>query len=199
MLEDLLELSTIEEAEPIFNYMEPKEAVWAEWGLGGQGTAKLAMLRFCNQLLKRLSRSQSGELCGRILIFCARWFPLNDRSGLNVQGLINTGHRTVVEEVEVVRTLLSMSESIESMLRFCNKLLKRLSRSQSGVLCGLHSSLLWPIDSAARSLAHSGFNVQGGIARRGGDGRGRHFCIAILKVNFQLHLNAELALGCYKL
>jgi THO complex subunit 1 len=121
MLEDLLELSTIEEAEPMFNYVESKAATWEEWaGCGawsGQGPAKLSMLRFCNQLLKRSSRSQSAELCGRILIFCTRWFPLNDRSGLNPQGVINTGHRTVVEEVEEVRTPLDLGVDFAQSLR----------------------------------------------------------------------------------
>lgn len=61
--------------------------------------SKLSVLRICNQLLRRLSRASSSELCGRILMFLTRLLPLLDRSGLNVQGQFNTSHSTPVEDV----------------------------------------------------------------------------------------------------
>eukprot|EP00884_Botryococcus_braunii_P012300 jgi/Botrbrau1/21070/Bobra.0144s0069.1 len=103
MLEDLVEGSTVEEADAIFAYFESKQKLWEEdWSSAweGQGAAKLALLRFCNQLMKRLLRSRHSELSGRILIFCARLFPLSDKSGLNHQGHINTSHPIVVEDVK---------------------------------------------------------------------------------------------------
>lgn len=64
--------------------------------------SKLSVLRICNQLLRRLSRASSSELCGRILMFLTRLLPLLDRSGLNVQGQFNTSHSTPVEDVPEV-------------------------------------------------------------------------------------------------
>ena len=42
------------------------------------------MLRICNDLLKRLSKSQNTVFSGRIHLFLAKLFPLNEKSGLNL-------------------------------------------------------------------------------------------------------------------
>jgi len=38
----------------------------------------------CNDLLKRLSKSQNTVFSGRIHLFLAKLFPLNEKSGLNL-------------------------------------------------------------------------------------------------------------------
>lgn len=43
----------------------------------------------CNDLLRRLSRSQNTVFCGRILLFLAKFFPFSERSGLNVVSEFN--------------------------------------------------------------------------------------------------------------
>ena len=70
---------------------------------GATAHSKLSVLKICNQLLLRLSRASSAELCGRILMFLTRLLPLLDRSGLNVLGQFNTSHSTPVEDVAEVR------------------------------------------------------------------------------------------------
>lgn len=45
---------------------------------------KNQLLRTCNDLLRRLSRSQNTVFCGRILVFLANFFPFFERSGLNL-------------------------------------------------------------------------------------------------------------------
>lgn len=35
-------------------------------------------------MLRRLSRTQNTVFCGRILVFLAKFFPVSERSGLNV-------------------------------------------------------------------------------------------------------------------
>ncbi len=42
------------------------------------------LLRMCNDLLKRLSKSQNTVFSGRIHLFLAKLFPLNEKSGLNL-------------------------------------------------------------------------------------------------------------------
>lgn len=45
-------------------------------------------------LLRRLSRSQNTVFCGRILVFLAKFFPFNERSGLNIISEFNTSNVT---------------------------------------------------------------------------------------------------------
>ena len=49
-------------------------------------------------LLRRLSRTQKTVFCGRILLFLARFFPLTERSGLNVVSEFNLDNVTVYAE-----------------------------------------------------------------------------------------------------
>jgi THO complex subunit 1 len=55
----------------------------------GQTPARLCVLRSCNALLKRLSKSQDLTLCGQILIFIARIYSLGDKSGVNLHGAVS--------------------------------------------------------------------------------------------------------------
>ena len=49
-------------------------------------------------LLRRLSRPQQTVFCGRILLFLARFFPITERSGLNVVSEFNLDNTTVYSE-----------------------------------------------------------------------------------------------------
>lgn len=42
-------------------------------------------------------------LCGRVLLFLAKFLPLTERSGVNLQGAFNADNVTPVEEVQEVR------------------------------------------------------------------------------------------------
>ncbi|KAG2441455.1 hypothetical protein HXX76_003077 [Chlamydomonas incerta] len=61
--------------------------------------AKLALLRMSNMLFRRLSKAYDVRLCGRLLIFISRCYELNDKSGLNVLGALNTGLALPVDDV----------------------------------------------------------------------------------------------------
>lgn len=50
---------------------------------------KLTLLRTCNMLARRLSKALDMALCGRLLIFLARVYTLNDKAGVNLLGAIN--------------------------------------------------------------------------------------------------------------
>ena len=45
-------------------------------------------------LLRGLSRTQNTVFCGRILLFLARFFPISERSGLNVVSEFNSDNKT---------------------------------------------------------------------------------------------------------
>uniref|UniRef100_A0A453JCG1 Uncharacterized protein n=1 Tax=Aegilops tauschii subsp. strangulata TaxID=200361 RepID=A0A453JCG1_AEGTS len=56
LLEDLTDMSTIKDCKDVFGYIESKQDVLGKQELFGRG--KLVMLRTCNQLLRRLSKSR---------------------------------------------------------------------------------------------------------------------------------------------
>ncbi|KAJ0605153.1 putative THO complex, subunit THOC1 protein [Helianthus annuus] len=52
------------------------------------------MLRTCNQLLRRLSKANDVVFCGRIIMFLAHFFPLSERSAVNIKGVFNVSNET---------------------------------------------------------------------------------------------------------
>ena len=61
---------------------------------------KFILLRLCNSLLKRLSRTRQATLCGRILMFMAAAWPLSEKSALNMKGLCHTDNVTEFESAD---------------------------------------------------------------------------------------------------
>jgi THO complex subunit 1 transcription elongation factor len=49
---------------------------------------QLVVLRFCNSLLRKLSKSCHTEFCGRVLMLLAAIFPLAEKSALNLAGKV---------------------------------------------------------------------------------------------------------------
>lgn len=82
LLSDLFDCKTLDQCEQLFSLVEKRVEIWKEQVFFKN--VKNQLLRSCNDLLRRLSRSQNTVFCGRILIFLARFFPLFERSGLNL-------------------------------------------------------------------------------------------------------------------
>jgi hypothetical protein len=98
LLEELFELLQMRYCEEVFSYIELRQVelfiVHLIHGLHfdlffnitlqnmvpnrGKG---LVILRICNELLRRSSKSVESQFCGRILFFLAKIFPLTERSG----------------------------------------------------------------------------------------------------------------------
>ncbi|OVA19210.1 THO complex [Macleaya cordata] len=96
LLEDLTEMSTMRDCKEVFGYIESKQDILGKQELFGRG--KLVMLRTCNQLLRRLSKANDVVFCGRILMFLAHFFPLSERSAVNIKGVFNTSNETKYEK-----------------------------------------------------------------------------------------------------
>ncbi|XAR54473.1 hypothetical protein NMG60_11029616 [Bertholletia excelsa] len=96
LLEDLTEMSTMRNCEDIFGYIESKQDILGKPELFARG--KLVMLRTCNQLLRRLSKANDVVFCGRIIMFLAHFFPLSERSAVNIKGVFNTSNETNYEK-----------------------------------------------------------------------------------------------------
>ena len=82
LLGDIFDAVTLDKCEKIFAFVEDNVAVWKESCFFA--ACKNNLLRMCNDLLRRLSRSQNTVFCGRILLFLAKFFPFSERSGLNI-------------------------------------------------------------------------------------------------------------------
>ncbi|XP_045495880.1 THO complex subunit 1 [Colias croceus] len=87
LLGDIFDALTLNKCEQMFTYVENGVNIWREELFFG--ACKNNLLRMCNDLLRRLSRSQNTVFCGRILLFLAKFFPFSERSGLNIVSEFN--------------------------------------------------------------------------------------------------------------
>jgi len=92
VLSDMFDILTLNNCEVLFKTVEQEVATWREPLFFASG--KNNLLRICNDLLRRLSRTQNTVFCGRILLFLAKFFPFSERSGLNVISEFNLDNVT---------------------------------------------------------------------------------------------------------
>ncbi|RXH76131.1 hypothetical protein DVH24_019019 [Malus domestica] len=97
LLEDLTEMSTMRNCKDVFGYIESKQDI--------------------------LGKANDVVFCGRILMFLAHFFPLSERSAVNIKGVFNTSNETKYEkdppdgisiDFNFYKTFWSLQES------FCN-------------------------------------------------------------------------------
>lgn len=82
IVNDLLSSLTIEKCSEVFCYLEDSAHIWKSEMF--YTSVRNYLLRMCNDLLKRLSKTQNTVFSGRIHLFLAKLFPLNEKSGLNL-------------------------------------------------------------------------------------------------------------------
>lgn len=92
LLGDIFDCMTLDRCEKLFTFVENNVVVWKEEIFFS--ACKNNLLRMCNDLLRRLSRSQQTVFCGRILLFLAKFFPFSERSGLNIVSEFNLDNHT---------------------------------------------------------------------------------------------------------
>ncbi|XP_076669733.1 THO complex 1-like protein Hpr1 isoform X3 [Andrena cerasifolii] len=92
LLGDIFDSMTLDGCEQLFTFVENNVVVWKEDLFFS--ACKNNLLRMCNDLLRRLSRSQQTVFCGRILLFLAKFFPFSERSGLNIVSEFNLENHT---------------------------------------------------------------------------------------------------------
>ncbi|EGE84897.1 nuclear matrix protein [Blastomyces gilchristii SLH14081] len=96
LIEELLDSQTIDGCRKVFDYLESRRE---------RNTAKhfkqksLIILRSCNELLRRLSRTEDTVFCGRVFIFLFQSFPLGDRSSVNLRGEFHTENVTTFDKL----------------------------------------------------------------------------------------------------
>ncbi|XP_039284401.1 THO complex subunit 1 isoform X2 [Nilaparvata lugens] len=92
LLGDIFDALTLDKCERLFTFVEDNVSIWKEDLFFS--ACKNNLLRMCNDLLRRLSRSQNTVFCGRILLFLAKFFPFSERSGLNIVSDFNVENVT---------------------------------------------------------------------------------------------------------
>ncbi|UMM20559.1 hypothetical protein L5515_015785 [Caenorhabditis briggsae] len=109
-LQDILEVSSIEECKHLFGLVEENMNEFKQPGF--IETYQNIILRLCNDLLRRLSRTAETSFCGRIMFFLSRFLPLTEKSGVNFMGHFNTLNITTFEENEpTAESLLAATSS----------------------------------------------------------------------------------------
>lgn len=92
LLGDVFDTLTLDKCENMFAFVEQNVQVWKEEVFFSG--CKNNLLRLCNDLLKRLSRTTATVFCGKILLFLAKFFPFSERSGLNIVSEFNLENTT---------------------------------------------------------------------------------------------------------
>lgn len=98
LLVDVFDVKTLNFCEALFMFVEKNVGVFKEELFFTP--SKNLLLRMCNDLLRRLSRSQNTVFCGRILLFLAKFFPFSERSGLNIISEFNVENVTEYGSIE---------------------------------------------------------------------------------------------------
>ncbi|GAA6069960.1 THO complex subunit 1, partial [Tachysurus ichikawai] len=111
LLGDVLDCLPLDQCDQIFSFVEENVSTWKSSSFYSAG--KNYLLRMCNDLLRRLSKSQNTVFCGRIQLFLARLFPLSEKSGLNLQSQFNLENITVFNKNEQESTLGQQSSDVK--------------------------------------------------------------------------------------
>ena len=96
-----MEVRTVNNCEKIWVIVEALAEKLTMPELFSRG--KFVVLRFCNSLLRKLSKASKTEFCGRILMFLSVVFPLTERSAVNLSGKVNIANSTHYESDEKVQ------------------------------------------------------------------------------------------------
>jgi len=97
LLEELLDSLSTDGCRIAFVYLESRRERLAQTKFLAKSAT---ILRFSNELLRRLSRAEDAILCGRVFFFLFQSFPLGDRSSVNLRGNFHVENTTKFEELE---------------------------------------------------------------------------------------------------
>lgn len=86
VIHEMLEAQTADQCSQAFGYLEQRVDKLQQLTENGEHKySQAALLRCCNTLMQRLSKSSSLLLCGRVLMLLAHVLPLTEKSGVNLK------------------------------------------------------------------------------------------------------------------
>ena len=98
LIEELFDSLTTDGSKIAFDFVESRRQTLVQKDF--QSKSQI-ILRFCNELLRRLSRAEDAIFCGRVFLFLFQMFPLGDRSSVNLRGYFHTENTTKFEVPEI--------------------------------------------------------------------------------------------------
>jgi len=96
LLNDIFDSSTLLDCEKLFSFVEKNVNIWTAEPFFTAG--KNHLLRMCNDILRRLSKSQNTIFCGRIQLFLAQLFPVEEKSAVNLNSNFDLTNTTVYKK-----------------------------------------------------------------------------------------------------
>lgn len=102
LVEELLDSQTTDGCRVVFDYLESRRERLSRKDFH---KTQLALLRSCNELLRRLSRAEDAVFCGRVFFFLFQTFPLGDKSSVNLRGEYHTENITTYEKDASIEAL----------------------------------------------------------------------------------------------
>ncbi|GAA49608.1 THO complex subunit 1 [Clonorchis sinensis] len=114
LFSDVFNTKPISVCQELFGFMEETITTLKDVPLFASG--RNTLLRMCNDLLRRLSKSQNTVFCGQIQLFLSRLFPLDEKSGLNLMSNFNLDKETPYNKTpdpSIFKHQLSMDSSTE--------------------------------------------------------------------------------------
>lgn len=92
LVEDALDLISVDDASVLLDFVESNISYLIKGIQSSSGN--LTLLRLCNELTRRLSKTKHTIISGRLLLFVAGVFDLFERSGVNLKGEFNVSNET---------------------------------------------------------------------------------------------------------
>jgi THO complex subunit 1 len=114
LIKDVLDVFDIASCERVFEYMESRSPQLCQNIVPGRGKS-LVLLKICNGLLKRLSRTEQTVFCGKILTFLSKTFSISERSAINIAGSFNLENVTKYEGDEGMRQLDQLKATVDKL------------------------------------------------------------------------------------
>ena len=108
LLEDAFDYTPLMHLPPLFAFLSSHSTSLASPALT-QPRPRLALLKACNGLLRRLSKTEGAEWSGELLELLSRMMAVDERGGLNATGKFHTDNHTPVHSEPAAG-----SESIEA-------------------------------------------------------------------------------------
>uniref|UniRef100_A0A0R3RVL8 Death domain-containing protein n=1 Tax=Elaeophora elaphi TaxID=1147741 RepID=A0A0R3RVL8_9BILA len=113
VMQDVFDVSLVKRCEELFAIVEDNLPQW-KMGIFYE-PCKNMILRMCNDLLKRLSRTVDTSFCGRILVLLAHALPLCEKSGLNLVSHFNLDNITKYDVTDCLAIDSNLTEDNDIM------------------------------------------------------------------------------------
>ncbi|KAK9475778.1 THO complex subunit 1 transcription elongation factor-domain-containing protein [Lipomyces japonicus] len=94
LIEDVLDVHAIDWCQSFWPFLQSRQLQLAPITLIGSRQPGSILIRYCNAILRRISKIQTPQFSGQVLAFLSQAFPMNEKSALNQKGEFNVDNIT---------------------------------------------------------------------------------------------------------